>query len=590
MARAITIDNVHEYLAQHEQKELLRFVAVGSVDDGKSTLIGRLLHDAHGIYEDQLAAVESASKRRGSAGGKLDLSLLTDGLRAEREQGITIDVAYRYFSTDRRKFIIADTPGHVQYTRNMATGASTANVALILIDARHGVLQQSRRHAYIASLLGIPHLAVCVNKMDLVDFDASVFARIKADFEGFAGGLSFEAIHFIPVSAIDGDNVVSRSQRMPWYTGETLLSFLETVPLTAAEVSDQLRFPVQYVLRPDLTYRGFCGQVASGVVRTGDRVTVLPSRRQTSVASIDTYDGAIEEAFPPMSVTLRLTDEIDVSRGDLIVHEGDEPSASQRFEAHVVWMSETPLDKRRAYLLKHATRMVRATVQAVKSRLDLDTLHETPADALALNDIGTLELACNQPIFADPYTRNRHAGAFVLIDVLSNNTVGAGMFLRRLEDAAERQHRRAESLVGAGERRARFGHAPAVIWFDGEPSAAQQTLAYALERALFEDGRLVTVIDVAALVDGSRSPELCADVAAQCVALGAIVILSRGLPRPAEREALRRRFSPPTRITLLGEAEDACVVPLDDAKAAVAAVRGALVAAGIVDAEGDADE
>ena len=366
------------YLEQHQQKELLRFVSVGSVDDGKSTLIGRLLHDTHGIYEDQLSAVKRAS---GRAGMEIDFSLFTDGLKAEREQGITIDVAYRYFSTAKRKFIIADTPGHVQYTRNMATGASTANVAIILIDARLGVLQQSRRHAYIASLLGIPHLFVGINKMDLVSYSQDVFNRIREEFAAFLAPLGFKGVRFIPMSALKGDNVVHRSDSMPWYDGNTLLEHLESVPIASDRNHDDFRYPVQYVLRPDLNYRGFSGAIASGVVKKGDQVMVLPSRRTSTVVAIDTFDGEKEQAFAPMSVTLRLADEIDISRGDMLVHPDNLPHVAQRFETMLVWLSERALDRQKSYLLKHTTQMVRANVEHVAYTTDLETLKQTPADA-----------------------------------------------------------------------------------------------------------------------------------------------------------------------------------------------------------------
>ncbi len=568
---ALSLEEVTEYLKQHEQKQLLRFVAVGSVDDGKSTLIGRLLHDTHGIYEDQLAAVERASKTRGSTGGKLDLALLTDGLKAEREQGITIDVAYRYFSTDRRKFIIADTPGHVQYTRNMATGASTADVALILVDARLGVLQQSRRHAYIASLLGIPHLAVCVNKMDLVSFDQERYAAIVAEFSTMLRELRFREVRFFPISAVDGDNIVHPSARAAWHDGGTLLGYLEDVPVEADQNHEILRFPVQYVLRPDLTYRGFCGQVASGVVAAGDEIVVLPSGRRSRVASIDTFDGPIAEAFPPMSVTLRLEDEIDISRGDMLVHPEALPSRAQRLEAHVVWMGETPLDVSGSYFVKHTTRMVRASVERVVGRLNLDDLAEEPAETLALNDIGRVVVSLNQPIYVDPYVDNRSVGAFVLIDALTNNTVGAGMVIGALEaERAEGVLGLTASGLGPGERSARLGHGPVVIGFGSwseEGAAAQLSMARSIERRLFELGLLPAMIDVAKLSDPTRSAALVADVAEHFVATGLVTILSTGLPRAAQREDLARRLGPdlvlvPENVTDRRERLDAWVTEL----------------------------
>ena len=542
----MSLDDVTRYLERHERKELLRFVAVGSVDDGKSTLIGRLLHDTHGIYEDQLAAVERASKTRGSVGGKLDLALLTDGLKAEREQGITIDVAYRYFSTDRRKFIIADTPGHIQYTRNMATGASTADVAIILIDARHGVLQQSRRHAYIASLLGIPHLAVCVNKMDLVDFDRERYQAIVSDFEAVSRELRFREVRFFPISAMDGDNVVHLGDRSAWHEGGTLLEYLESVPIDADQNMDVFRFPVQYVLRPDLTYRGFCGPIASGVVAVGDEVMVLPSGARSRIASIDTFDGPLEEAFPPMSVTLRLADEIDISRGDMIVHPDARPEVAQRVEAHVVWMNETPLDVAGSYLVKHTTRTVRASIETVLGKVDLDQLDENPSDTLALNDIGRLVVALNQPIFCDPYADNRDVGAFVLIDALTNNTVGAGMIVRAIYDSiSAEKEQRVLSEVSAEERQARLGHPPLCIAFaSGDPQRvdAQRDVARRIERRLFDMGALATIVDAEQLSDPTRSASLVADVVDHVVGTGAVTILSTGLPRVAQRTELEARI------------------------------------------------
>ena len=572
----MTIDNVTEYLAQHEQKELLRFVAVGSVDDGKSTLIGRLLFDSHGIYEDQLAAVESASKKRGTVDGGLDLALLTDGLRAEREQGITIDVAYRYFSTDKRKFIIADTPGHVQYTRNMTTGASTASVALILIDARHGVQQQSRRHAYIASLLGISSLAVCVNKMDLVDFDQRVFDDIRADFESFVDGLSFSDVRFLPVSAVAGDNVVHPSERTPWHTGGTLLAYLEDVPLLDT-AGASFRYPVQYVLRPDLDYRGFCGQIASGSINKGDEVTVYPSGMRTTVAAIDTFEGEIEHAHAPMSVTMRLTDEVDISRGDMITHADDVPTIGRRYEAHVVWMNEAPLDRTKSYFLKHTTRLVRANIDLVHGKVDLENLAEVEADALELNDIGRVELSCNQAICVDPYASNRQMGGFVLIDALTNNTVGAGMIVRALDDGSGGQRLKRHSLISRAERRTRLGHGPMVIWFDGEPAAGQPAVAYALERALFVADMHATVIDVDAIAESTRSSLLFADLARQGYEAGLITIISSGLPRSADRQAIRDEFVREQLLTLHAvESSPTGVVWTDDTSATVEAIVAAL--------------
>jgi bifunctional enzyme CysN/CysC len=553
--------DIEAYLARHEQKELLRFVTVGSVDDGKSTLIGRLLHDTHGIYEDQLRAVQKASKKHGTTGGAIDLALLTDGLKAEREQGITIDVAYRYFSTEKRKFIIADTPGHVQYTRNMATGASTANVAIILIDARHGVLQQSRRHAYIASLLGIPHLVVCVNKMDLVtvssdshpdgrEFDEGVFRAVEKELSEYCKNLRFREVRFFPISAVAGDNVAHASDRAAWYAGGTLLSYLETVPIDDDRGTTAFRFPVQYVLRPNLDYRGFAGQIASGVVRPGDEVVVLPSGKRTRVTGIDAYQGELREAFAPMSTTLRLADEIDISRGDMLAHPGSEPTATRRFEAHLVWMSERPLDRGKSYFLKHTARMVRASVESIAGRIDLESLGQVEARELGLNDIARVTIAANQPLFVDPYAENRSTGAFILVDALTNDTVAAGMIARALEDRGHGPARRERSAVGRGERETLLGQKAALVWFTGEPAAGQAELAFELERRLVAAGRLATVVDVEQLFDATRSPLLFADIAEQCLRAGAIVLFAGALRRAADREQVRARVPEDQRVEL----------------------------------------
>jgi bifunctional enzyme CysN/CysC len=407
--------------------DLMRLATAGSVDDGKSTLIGRLLFDSKAVLADQLEHVEEASRRRGS--GMVDLSLLVDGLRAEREQGITIDVAYRYFATPRRSFIIADTPGHVQYTRNMVTGASTADLAVILVDARKGVLEQSKRHAYISSLLGIRHLAVAVNKMDLVAFGEETFDAIVRDFSDFARGLDVRDIAYVPISALHGDNVVDRSERMPWYGGVPLLEHLETVVVDDERGADQARFPVQWVIRDHATdYRGYAGQVAGGSLRPGDEVLVLPSGARTRIARIDTYDGPVAEAFAPMSVTVLLEDEIDVSRGDLICHPGDAPALAREVEATVCWMTGTPLRAGGRYAIKHGTHAARAIVEEVVDRVDVHTLApDRGAAELDLNDIGRVRLRTSKPLAFDAYADNRATGAFILVDETTNDTVGAGM-------------------------------------------------------------------------------------------------------------------------------------------------------------------
>jgi sulfate adenylyltransferase subunit 1 len=412
--------------------ELLRFATAGSVDDGKSTLIGRLLYDSKQIFEDQYEAVERVSLARGDE--YVNLALLTDGLRAEREQGITIDVAYRYFATPRRKFIIADTPGHVQYTRNMVTGASTADLALILVDARKGVLEQSRRHAFIASLLRIPHLVLCVNKMDLVDYDPAVFAAIRADFAAFAMKLEVPDLTFIPISALHGDNIVHRSTQMDWYEGTSLLHHLEEVHIASDRNLIDVRFPVQYVIRPMSNshhdYRGYAGQVLGGVLKPGDEVVVLPSGFTSSIAAIDTADGPVPEAYPPMSVTLTLTDDVDVSRGDMICRPHNRPLASQDIEAMVCWMSETPLRPGAKLALKHTTRWGRALVTELGYELDVNTLHRNEeATTLTLNQLGRVRLRTTVPLFHDDYRRNRATGSFILVDEATNETQGAGMIL-----------------------------------------------------------------------------------------------------------------------------------------------------------------
>jgi len=471
-----------DWLVSTAQTELLRFTTAGSVDDGKSTLIGRLLYDSKGVYEDQLASVRKATRNLTTDG--LDLSLLTDGLRAEREQGITIDVAYRYFATPKRKFIIADTPGHEQYTRNMATGASTANLAIILIDARYGVLPQSRRHAFIASLLGIPHLVVAVNKMDLMDYREEVFTTIRADFTAFAEQLKVRDLQFIPISALKGDNVVTAGGRTPWYTGPSLLEHLETVPIASDRNLINMRFPVQYVVRPNLDFRGFAGQLASGVIRRGDAITVLPSGRTSRVKSIVTWDGDLQEAFSPMSVTVCLEDEIDISRGDMLVPTDDVPHSGRRFEATVVWMNEKPLEPHRPYLLKHSTQMVQAKVREIRYRVDINTLGHQRASYLQLNEIGVVSVEAQRPIFFDAYRKNRMTGNFILIDPITNETLGAGMII-----GPDVHHH--SGPVTPAERLARIGHRPYVIRL-GNGNAEMARL---IERHLFDLGYLVHVVD-----------------------------------------------------------------------------------------------
>jgi len=496
--------DIDAYLAQHEQKELLRFITCGSVDDGKSTLIGRLLYDSKMIYEDQLAKLQKDSATHGTTGGGFDPALLTDGLRAEREQGITIDVAYRYFSTAKRKFIIADTPGHVQYTRNMATGASTADLAIILIDARHGVMEQTRRHSFIVSLLGIKHILVAINKMDLKGFDQAVFEQIRADYLEFATRLSVPDLHFIPISALQGDNLVDRSTRMDWYQGPTLMEFLESVYIGSDRNLEDFRFPVQYVNRPHLDFRGFCGTVASGVVRVGDEVMVVPSRKTTRVKEIVTYGGNQTEAYAPLSVTLTLTDEVDVSRGDMIVRPGNVPTVGSRFEAMLVWMSEEPLLPGKNYLIKHCSKSVNGQIQQIKYQVDVNTLQRVTSSRLELNQIGRCVLQLTESIAYDDYRRNRHMGAFIVVDRITNATVGAGMIHPRNTSDDRPDHWDAvasdtlqvdPSQVTTQQRAHRYGQQPVTILLTGLPGAGKTSTALALEKRWFDEGRTVVVLD-----------------------------------------------------------------------------------------------
>ncbi len=493
-------EDIHTYLDRHQKKELLRFLTCGSVDDGKSTLIGRLLHDSKTIYEDQLAAVKRDSARMGTTGGAIDLALLTDGLKAEREQGITIDVAYRYFSTDRRKFIIADTPGHEQYTRNMATGASTCQLAIILIDARHGVVTQTRRHSYIVSLLGIKHVIVAVNKMDLVDYSQEVFSRIQDSYTGFVAKLGIPDVQFIPLSALKGDNVVDKSAAMPWYAGAPLLSHLETVHIASDQNLADLRFPVQYVIRPNLDFRGFAGTIASGIVHQGDEVVALPSGRQSRVKSLITAEGERKEAFAGQAVTVTLEDEIDFSRGDMLVlAQNGRPHQAHQIEAMVVWMSEAPFVAGRTYWIKHTTRMVTGEIAEIRHRVDVNTLEKRPATQLGLNEVGEVTLSLTQPITFDAYKANRATGAFIVVDRVTNNTVGAGMILEPAGrgDGAQWSSRPVESLrrregaVTRTEREERLGQKALTVLLTGLTASGKSTLAAAVEKRLFEAGRTV---------------------------------------------------------------------------------------------------
>ncbi len=479
--------DIDAYLAQHEQKELMRFLTCGNVDDGKSTLIGRLLHDSKMIYEDQLAAVQADSAKSGTTGaGKIDLALLVDGLQAEREQGITIDVAYRYFSTSTRKFIIADTPGHEQYTRNMATGASTCDLAVILIDARYGVQTQTKRHSFIASLLGIKQIIVAVNKMDLMDYSEETYNKIKDDYLEFTSSLEMGNIQFIPMSALDGDNVVNPSENMPWFTGKPMMETLNTVEISTDRNFNDARFPVQYVNRPNLDFRGFCGTVASGIFHKGDSIKVLPSGKTSKIKSIFTYDGDIDEAFTSMAVTLTIEDEIDISRGDMIIGKTSiSPIVADKFNASIVWMDEKTMVPGRQYVIKLATRAVSGSISSINYRIDINTLEHHDATDIKLNEIASCTVSVNAPVVFDNYKANKGTGAFIIIDRLSNVTVGAGMITGEAGD---------EDLVhvSADERAARFSQKATTVNLTGSKS---QETAYQLERKLFDTGHAVTVLE-----------------------------------------------------------------------------------------------
>ena len=495
--------DIDGYLAQHERKEILRLLTCGSVDDGKSTLIGRLLHDSQLILEDQLAAVERESRTSGARAGELDLALVVDGLQAEREQGITIDVAYRYFSTAKRKFIIADTPGHEQYTRNMATGASTCDAAIILIDAANGVLTQTRRHTFIARLLGIRHLIVAVNKMDLVGYDEAVFAAIREDYEAFVSRLRVEDLAFIPISALRGDNVVEQSENMPWYRGASLMHLLDNTHIAPGGGFDNFRLPVQRVNRPDATFRGYSGSVASGTVRPGDPVVVLPSGLVTEVTRIVSMDGDLEEAFPPMAVTLTLADQIDISRGDVLASPANQPRVSDAMDATLVWMSEEPMTPGKQYIVKHGAKQVFGRVETLRDRIDVNTLELAPASTLELNEIGRIRLVTSEPVTYDAYEDNRSTGSFILIDRVSNITVGAGMIelpggqaaRSHWDETPHGQLTPTGAAVSAEEKAQRLGQTPVTVLFTGLSKSGKTVIAQAVERKLFDEGRLATVID-----------------------------------------------------------------------------------------------
>ncbi len=558
--------------------ELLRFATAGSVDDGKSTLIGRLLYDSKQVLADQLEHVEQTSKRMGH--DFLDLSLLTDGLRAEREQGITIDVAYRYFATAQRRFIIADTPGHEQYTRNMVTGASTADLVIVLIDARKGVVAQSRRHAFIASLLQIPHLIVCVNKMDALGYDEEVFDSIVAEFERFAARLEIQDVTFIPISALKGDNVVERSEAMPWYQGPPLLYHLEHVHIASDRNLIDVRFPVQWVIRPRSAegsdYRAYAGQVAGGILREGDEVVVLPGGQHTTIAGIDTFDGPVREAFPPMSVALRLADEVDVSRGSTIARPHNQPTVASSFESLLCWMSERPLDPARRYLVKHTTRTAAVGALEVRYRIEVDTMHRDElAATLELNDLGRVRMELASPLVFDSYRRNRATGSLIVIDEATNETVAAGVILDTETESDQRAGGAGEGAAGGdggatdettakterspnvrweretitrGERWAALGLTGATVWLTGLPAAGKSTIGRAIEERLVRAGRPAYLLDGDNLrhgLNGDLGFDECAraenvrrtaHVARLLAECGAVALVSLVSPYAADRE------------------------------------------------------
>ena len=486
-------EDIEAYLHQHEHKSLLRFLTCGSVDDGKSTLIGRLLYDSKMIFEDQLAALEADSKKVGTQGGDIDFALLVDGLSAEREQGITIDVAYRFFSTDKRKFIVADTPGHEQYTRNMVTGASTADAAIILIDARKGVLTQTRRHSYLVSLLGIRHVVLAVNKMDLVDWSRETFDAIVADYRAFADQIGIRAFTAIPMSALKGDNITESSAKAPWYEGPPLMRWLEGAPVEDIQQDKPFRMPVQWVNRPDLDFRGFSGQIASGVVRPGDRVKALPSGRESTVARIVTFTGDLPQAVAGQSVTFTLTDEIDVSRGDILATAVSPPEVADQFESTLVWFDDEGLLPGRPYLMKIGARIVPVQVGEPKHKINVNTLEKLAARRLELNEIGVCNLSLASPIAFDPYAENKDTGGFILIDRMTNRTVGAGLLhfaLRRSQNI----HWQAMD-VNKAARAQSLGQSARVVWFTGLSGSGKSTIANLVEKRLHADGRHTYILD-----------------------------------------------------------------------------------------------
>ena len=501
--------SIVQFLEEDEKKDLLRLLTAGSVDDGKSTLIGRLLNDSKRLYDDQLDALIRDSKRVGNAGEEIDYALLLDGLKAEREQGITIDVAYRYFSTSKRKFIIADTPGHEQYTRNMVTGASTAHLAIVLIDARKGVITQTKRHSFLISLLGIKHVIVAVNKMDLVEYKRGVFEQIRLDYLDFTTRLSIPDIQFIPLSALKGDNIVDRGENMPWYHGPSIMNLLETISISGDRNFVDFRFPIQLVSRPNLDFRGFGGRVASGVIRSGEEVVALPSGKSTRVKSIESMGTSVDYAFPPQSVMLTLEDEIDLSRGDMLVRKNNQPHVERHFEAMLVWMDETDLDLNKQFLLKHTTQKVKARVDAIRYGIDVNTLKRTDAEPFQLNQIGRVVLTSSRPLLFDSYQKNRQTGSFILIDPLTHNTSAVGMIINRVNpeklpsQIAYRGSKKADrSKVSLEEREQHLSQKPKTYWITGLHASGKNQVAYELERHLFDLGKTVIVLNGSMLRSG----------------------------------------------------------------------------------------
>ncbi len=496
--------NIKEFLDQDQKKDLLRLLTAGSVDDGKSTLIGRLLFDSKKLYEDQLEALKKDSKREGHAGEEIDYALLLDGLKAEREQGITIDVAYRYFSTAKRKFIIADTPGHEQYTRNMVTGASTANLAIILIDARKGVITQTRRHSYLVSLLGIKHIVLAVNKMDLVDYSEDVYNKICKDYSNFVTPLGFPDVRFFPLSALKGDNVVDLSDKMPWYHGKSMLEHLETIQITSDRNFSDFRFPVQYVIRPSLDFRGFAGNVASGIIKKGDEVMVLPSRKKSTVKEIITYDKKLDYAFPPQSITITLQDEIDVSRGDMLVHPNNLPKIERHFEAMLVWMDEEPMNINTQFIIKHSSQTTKVRLDNIRHLVDVNTLEKKDAKGFNLNEIGRVVITTAKPLFFDAYKNNRETGSFIFIDPVTHNTCAVGMILDKLSsdqlpskitDINREKISSGIGLISKSEFENAYQQKGSTIWITGLHGSGKNELAYTLHHDLFKMGAKVILLD-----------------------------------------------------------------------------------------------